>query len=65
MKIIMNYIKNDMQARQAFLAVQRAIEDNIEEGRNNFKYYHFAYTNNAFTVCKNKDSFTVYYQEDK
>lgn len=63
MKIIMNGITCGQFAHQAFEAVKRAEKDEIKEGRHNFKTYTFGLTNRTFSVCKNKESFTVYQQD--
>jgi hypothetical protein len=63
MKIIMNGCKNGNHAHLSFVSVQRAIEDNIEEGRNKWKFYHFDHSGTNVSECKNKDSFTTYIQK--
>lgn len=62
--IIMHYVKNEHEARECFWAVKNAIKDEIKEGRENFKSYGFSYTGHNVTVCKNKNSYTVYMQDN-
>lgn len=60
MKIIMNNIKNKTDVEQSFCAVELAIQDKIKEGRHNFKGYGTLHPSRYISVCKNKNSFTIY-----
>lgn len=62
MTIIMHYVETETQAAEAFSAVQYAIKNDIQQGRYNFKSYGYS-SGKDYTVCKNKDSFTVYRQK--
>ena len=66
MKIIMNDVNNETEVRQSFIAVEKAIKDDIKKGRNNFKCYTFVLNNLHISVCKNKDSYATYaWQEEQ
>ena len=60
----MNHCRHDNHAAMSFKAVQKAIEDNIEEGRDNFKIYTIGDDWFKVSVIKNKGSYTTYIQEE-
>ena len=64
MKIIINNAKNAIDAMYAFDAAERAIQDGIKQGRNNFKCYRIKELYYV-SVCKNKDSYTCYIQKEE
>lgn len=58
MKIILNNIEDKYQAAEAFTVAKTAIDCGIKLGRNNYQSYEMS--GNNYSVCKNKNSVTVY-----
>ena len=58
MKIIMNNVVDCQDAMDSFTCVQWAIRDGIKQGRHNWRGYDIR--TRYISVCRNKNSFTVY-----
>ena len=65
MKIIMHYVESPLHAVEAYTCVDKAIEDGIKEGRNNFIVLLCPNSGNYYSISKNKSSYSVYRQRSK